>query len=75
MKLFRPVGIKELELIMQSGMRKFPPRLSEQPIFYPVLNVAYARQIAQEWNTKCAPGFAGFITEFDLDDDYNRNLV
>lgn len=70
MKLFRPVGIKELELIKQSGMRKFPPRLPEQPIFYPVLNVEYARQIAQEWNTKSAPGFAGFVTEFDVNDDY-----
>ncbi len=70
MKLFRPVGIKELELIKQSGMRKFPPRLPEQPIFYPVLNVEYARQIAQEWNTKSAPGFAGFVTEFDVIDDY-----
>ena len=65
---FRPVGIKELELIKQSGMRKFPPRLPEQPIFYPVLNVEYAHQIAQEWNTKSAPGFAGFVTEFAIND-------
>lgn len=70
MKLFRPVGIKELELIKQSGMRKFPPRLPEQPIFYPVLNVEYARQIAQEWNTKSAPGFVGFVIEFYVDDNY-----
>ncbi len=70
MKLFRPVGIKELELIKLSGMKKFPPRLPEQPIFYPVLNVEYARQIAQEWNTKSAPGFAGFVTEFDVNDEY-----
>jgi hypothetical protein len=34
--LFRPVGKKELELIAASGFRKFPPRLPEQPIFYPV---------------------------------------
>ncbi len=70
MKLFRPVGIKELELIKQSGMRKFPPRLPEQPIFYPVINVEYARQIAQEWDKESAPGFAGFVTEFDVNDDY-----
>lgn len=36
--LWRPVGPKELELIQQSGMRAFPPRLPEQPIFYPVLS-------------------------------------
>jgi len=70
MKLFRPVGIRELELIKQSGMTRFPPRLPEQPFFYPVLNVEYARQIALEWNTKSAPGFAGFVTEFDMNDDY-----
>lgn len=70
MKLFRPVGIEELELIKLSGMRKFPARLPEQPIFYPVLKVEYACQIAAEWNTKSAPGFAGFVTEFDVNDDY-----
>ena len=36
--LYRPVGPKELELIVASGYREFPPRLPEQPIFYPVLN-------------------------------------
>jgi hypothetical protein len=36
--LYRPVGPKELELIEQSGWKKFPPRLPEQPIFYPVMN-------------------------------------
>ncbi len=70
MKLFRPVGIKELNLIKESGMIKFPPRLAEQPIFYPVLNIQYARQIALEWNTKSPPGYVGFVTEFDVDDVY-----
>ncbi|HEV2482639.1 MAG TPA: hypothetical protein VGS79_23400 [Puia sp.] len=37
-KLYRPVGLKELELIRLSGWREFPPRLEWQPIFYPVLN-------------------------------------
>jgi len=36
--LFRPVESKELELIRAGGNRTFPPRLPEQPIFYPVLN-------------------------------------
>lgn len=70
MKLYRPVGIRELELIKQSGMTEFPPRLPEQPIFYPVLNRKYACQIAREWNTKSAPGYAGFVTEFDVEDEY-----
>ena len=48
--LWRPVGPKEVDLIRQSGMRAFPPRLPEQPIFYPVLSEAYAVKIARDWN-------------------------
>jgi hypothetical protein len=50
--LYRPVGRRELDLIRDSGMRAFPPRLPEQPIFYPVLTLEYARRIARDWNTK-----------------------
>jgi hypothetical protein len=46
--LFRPVGPKELELIRASGYRAFPPRLPEQPIFYPVLTREYAVKIARD---------------------------
>jgi len=34
--LFRPVGLHELALIWDKGMREYPPRLPHQPIFYPV---------------------------------------
>lgn len=69
--LYRPVGEKELELITASEFRRFPPRLDWQPIFYPVLNQAYAEQIAFEWNTQDAfSGFAGHVTAFDLPVDY-----
>ena len=65
--LYRPVGLRELELIKHSGWKKFPPRLEWQPIFYPVLNQAYADQIAAEWNTKDAfSGYCGVTTEFGL---------
>src|SRR6266566_1945889 len=60
--LYRPVGPKELALISASGYREFPPRLPEQPIFYPVLNEEYARQIAREWNVP-GSGF-GYFTPF-----------
>jgi hypothetical protein len=71
MRLFRPVGLKELELIAATNYRAFPPRLPEQPIFYPVLNFPYAEQIARDWNTKDrASGFTGFVTQFDLDEPY-----
>src|SRR3979411_431388 len=60
--LWRPVGPKELELIRQSGMRSFPPRLPEQPIFYPVLSEEYAVKIARDWNVPASG--AGFVTRF-----------
>jgi len=60
--LFRPVGPQELSLIVASGYREFPPRLPEQPIFYPVLNEEYARQIARDWNVKASG--RGYVTRF-----------
>jgi len=71
--LYRPVGMKELELIFDSGMRSYPPRLPEQPIFYPVLNTQYARQIAKDWNSK-ADTFAGYVTRFTIDYGYIRRF-
>lgn len=71
MLLFRPVGLRELELVAAADWRAWPPRLPGQPIFYPVLNRPYAEQIARDWNTVDeASGFAGFVTEFELPDDY-----
>src|SRR5690348_10945077 len=60
--LYRPVGPRELALITAGGFRAFPPRLPEQPIFYPVLNEEYARQIARDWNVKDSG--AGYVTRF-----------
>jgi hypothetical protein len=66
--LYRPVGPKELDLIRASGMKAFPPRLPEQPIFYPVLNEEYATQIAREWNVQDSG--AGYVTRFAVRSDY-----
>jgi hypothetical protein len=60
--LYRPVGPAELALIAASGYREFPPRLPEQPIFYPVTNEEYARHIAEQWNVK--ESGAGHVTRF-----------
>lgn len=69
--LWRPVGRAELELIERSGWRAFPPRLPHQPIFYPVLDEAYAVQIARDWNTHdAASGFAGYVTRFRVRSDF-----
>jgi hypothetical protein len=61
--LWRPVGEAELKLIAASGWRRFPPRLADQPIFYPVLSEDYAIQIARDWN---APRGGGWVTRFDV---------
>lgn len=73
MILYRPVGLKELELIARTDFKAFPPRLPEQPIFYPVLNFEYAEQIARDWNTK-SNSFAGFVTKFEVEDDYVKKF-
>lgn len=66
--LYRPVGKNELKLIKQSGYKVFPPRLPEQPIFYPVLQEEYAIKIARDWNYK-AKGF-GAVCQFGVDADF-----
>ena len=60
--MFRPTGPEELALVAQSGWRRWPSRLPEQPIFYPVTNREYAEQIAREWNVPASG--AGFVTRF-----------
>lgn len=62
--LWRPVGPLELDLIKQSGMKAFPPRLPDQPIFYPVLSEDYAIRIARDWNV--SRDGAGYVTRFDV---------
>jgi hypothetical protein len=66
--LWRPVGPQELALIRESGMRAFPPRLPEQPIFYPVTTEAYAIKIARDWNVPASG--SGFVTRFQVRKDF-----
>lgn len=66
--LWRPVGPKELLLIEETGMTAFPPRLPDQPIFYPVLSEQYAVSIARDWNLP--HDGAGFVTRFEVREDY-----
>ncbi|MDE7206567.1 MAG: hypothetical protein K2N90_05330, partial [Lachnospiraceae bacterium] len=74
MILYRPIGTEELELIQKSNYLKFPPRLPEQPIFYPVLNEKYATEIAQQWNVKYNSDHKGYVTKFEIDDTYFGQL-
>ncbi len=68
MILYRPVGQKEYELIAATDFTKFPPRLPEQPIFYPVLAPEYADQINRQWNRN------GYTLMFEIDDEYANNF-
>ena len=64
--LYRPVGPTELDLVAQSGFRRFPARLPEQPFFYPVANEQYAVEIAQRWNVRDSG--VGYVTRFYVQD-------
>ena len=66
--LWRPVGPEELRLIREARMRAFPPRLPEQPIFYPVLTEEYAVKIARDWNVPASG--KGYVTRFQVRGDF-----
>lgn len=60
---YRPVGQGELDLLQKSGFTRWPPRLLEQPIFYPVTNERYAIELTQ-WNV--SDFGAGYVTRFSV---------
>jgi hypothetical protein len=66
--LWRPVGPEELRLIEATGMKRFPPRLPEQPIFYPVTSEEYAVKIARDWNVPASG--SGYVTRFEIRSDF-----
>ncbi|MFF2042656.1 ADP-ribosylation/crystallin J1 [Kitasatospora sp. NPDC058170] len=63
--LWRPTGPEELALVEAADWRAWPPRLPEQPIFYPVLNEDYAVRIARDWNVPASG--VGYVTRFEVD--------
>ena len=66
--LFRPTGPEELELVKESGFKRWPPRLPGQPIFYPVTNEKYAIEIATRWNIKDSG--VGYVTKFEVKTEF-----
>jgi hypothetical protein len=63
-----------MDLIRATRFRQFPPRLPEQPIFYPVVTEEYATQIARDWNTKDeGSGFVGYVLRFQVRTEFLRN--
>ncbi len=69
--LWRPTGPTELGLVAESDWRAWPARLPDQPIFYPVLNEAYAVLIARDWNVPASG--AGYVTRFEVRTDFLDN--
>lgn len=66
--LFRPVNQAELDLVKALNWKAFPPRLPDQPIFYPVMNEEYATEITRKWNV---PYYgSGFVLKWEMDAEY-----
>ena len=66
--MYRPTGPEELRLVQETGYKKWPPRLPNQPILYLVSNEEYATQIATQWNVKSS-GVA-YVTKFKVRLDF-----
>lgn len=66
--MYRPLGPQEFELVRASGFRRWPPRLPEQPIFYPVTNQRYAEEISARWNVKDSG--VGYVARFAVRADF-----
>lgn len=65
--LYRPCGQNEYDLVAASGFKRWPPRLPEQPIFYPVTNEQYAFEI-NEWNV--TEFGKGYVTRFYVKESF-----
>ena len=66
--MYRPTGPNELKLVEDSGYSRWPPRLPEQPIFYPVTNKQYAIDISSDWNVKSSG--IGYVTRFEVKKEF-----
>ncbi|MBU2714400.1 hypothetical protein [Zooshikella harenae] len=61
--MYRPCGQKELDLVAESDYKRWPPRLPDQPIFYPVTNELYAIEV-NKWNV--SQFGKGYVTRFEV---------
>lgn len=68
--LYRPIGTEELQLIASSNYTQFPPRLRDQPLFYPVLSMQYAMEIARDWNANYNKDRRGYVTRFQVESSF-----
>jgi hypothetical protein len=70
--MYRPTWPNELKLVEKSGFSKWPPRLPEQPILYPVTNERYAKEIATKWNNKDSG--IGYVIRFKAKKDFMLSI-
>ena len=67
MKLYRPVGLTELEAIAATNYRGFPKGRGADSGIDLMLDREQAERMARDWHTNDAvSGFVGFLTELDL---------
>ena len=62
--MYRPTGPEELELVKGSNYRRWPSRPPDQPIFYPVTNEQYAKDIAIKWSIPSRG--VGYVTRSEV---------
>jgi len=71
--MYRPTGPEEHKLVEESGFTKWPPRLEGQPIFYPVTNELYAREITEQWNIRDSG--VGYVFRFVVERAFAENFA
>lgn len=49
---------------------KISTKITGAAYFYPVLNEKYATEIAAQWNVKYNDDYKGYVTKFEIDDEY-----
>ena len=62
--LGRPAGPEDLVLVEASGWRRWPSRVFDQPISYPVLNDDHEIRVARDWSVKACD--VGHVTRFQV---------
>ncbi len=67
--MYRPCNEAEYRLVEASEFKAWPPRLEGQPIFYPVANLEYAREV-NAWNV--SDSGRGYVLKFEVDSEWAR---
>jgi len=69
--MYRPCGQGELDLVVEANYERWPPRLPEQPTFYPVTNEKYAHEV-NAWNVTQYGN--GYVPKFEVKKELQIDL-